>query len=110
MAQVTMAMRTTGERRADQADVWAEIAAKSARLGAKSPTGAMERIFEVHAGFTERCVESLRPVARQCGAVFLLDGRVAGLDLFDSAVTLRRLLPKLVRSVAIIVHASGFAV
>ena len=36
------------------------------------------------------------------GALFLLDGRVVGFDLFDRAATLRRLLPKLVRSVSAI--------
>jgi hypothetical protein len=61
----------------------------------------MEEIFSVHAGFADRCVESLLPIERQCGALFLIDGRVVGFDLFDRALTLRRLLPKLVRSVAV---------
>jgi len=101
MAQVTMALRTSGDRHADQAEVWADIAGKSDRLGASSPTGAMEEIFAVHAEFIDRCVASLGPVARQCGALFLIEGRVVGFDLFDSAVTLRRLLAKLVRGVAV---------
>jgi len=101
MSQVTMALRTSGDRHSDQAEVWADIAGKSERLGASSPTGAMEEIFAVHAEFIDRCVASLGPVARQCGALFLIEGRVVGFDLFDSAVTLRRLLAKLVRGVAV---------
>ena len=81
--------------------MWADISEKSARLGAESATGAMEEIFTRHADFTDRSVESLRPVALQAGALFQIDGRVVGFDLFDSALTLRRLLPKLVRSVAL---------
>lgn len=101
MAQVTVSMRMDKSYSADQADVWADISAKAARMGAHSPTSAMEKIFTAHADFTERCVEQLRPVERQCGALFLIDGVVVGLDLFDSAITLRRLLPKLVRGVAV---------
>jgi len=100
MAQVSASMRVSGERRSDQAEVWADIAGKACRLGAESSTGAMEEIFLRHAEFAQRCVDALDPIPGQCGALFLLDGRVAGFDLFDRAITLRRLLPKLVRSVA----------
>jgi hypothetical protein len=101
MAQVTASMQMSGAHSSDQAEVWADIAAKSERLSACSSTGAMEEMFTVHAGFTDRCVEALLPTEGQCGALFLIDGRVVGFDLFDRASTLRRLLPKLVRSVAV---------
>ena len=101
MSQVTASMLMSGDRRSDQSEVWADIAEKSARMSAPSPTGAMEEIFSRHSDFTERAVETLVPVERQCGALFLIDGRVVGFDLFDRAITLRRLLPKLVRSVAL---------
>ena len=100
MRQVTESMPMSGARTSDQAAVWADIAEKSARMGAESPSGAMEEIFAVHAKFAERCLKALSPSERQCGALFMIDGRVVGFDLFDRAVTLRRLLPKLVRSVA----------
>jgi hypothetical protein len=101
MAQVTESMRMHGARYSDQAEVWADIAAKSERLAAHSATGAMEEIFVRHAEFADRCVAAFLPVDRQCGALFVIDGRVVGFDLFDRAATLRRLLPKLVRSVAV---------
>ena len=98
--QVTESMQMSGARTSDQAAVWADIAEKSARMDARSATGAMEEIFAVHAKFAERCLKALSPSERQCGALFMIEGRVVGFDLFDRAVTLRRLLPKLVRSVA----------
>ena len=61
----------------------------------------MEEIFLRHDDFAQRCVDALDPVPAQCGALFLIGGRAVGFDLFDRAITLRRLLPKLVRSVAI---------
>jgi len=100
MSQVTASMQFSGLRHSDQAAVWADIAEKSARMGAESPSGAMEEIFLRHGEFADRCVETLRASPQQAGALFLLDGRVVGFDLFDRASTLRRLLPKLVRSVA----------
>ena len=100
MAAVTLSMQVN-KYSGNQADVWADISAKAERMGAHSPTSAMEEIFSVHQEFTERCVEELRPVERQCGALFMIEGVIVGFDLFDTAVTLRRLLPKLVRSVAV---------
>lgn len=99
--QVSASLRTSGTRESDQADVWADIAEKSARLDARSPTGAMEEIFARHAASADAAVSTLRPQAGQRGALFVLHGRVVALDLFDSASTLQALLPKLVRSVAI---------
>jgi len=61
----------------------------------------MEAVFDQHAGFIDRCVDACRPVDGQVGALFSIDGRVVGLDLFDRESTLRTLLPKLVRSVAV---------
>lgn len=41
------------------------------------------------------------PVDRQVGAVFLINGQPAGLELFDAASTWGKLAPKLVRSYAV---------
>ena len=101
VAQVTANLKSSGARHSDQAEVWSDIAMMSRKLEAESPTAAMEEIFVKHAAFTDSVVSTLRPVERQAGALFLLDGRVIGFDLFDCAPTLRRLLPKLVRSVAV---------
>lgn len=101
MAQVTESFLRSEGRQSDQAEVWADIAQMSSRLDARSSTGAMEEMFTRHHDFTERCVEALTPIPGQAGTLFLVNGRVVGFDLFDSTATLRRLLPKLVRSVAV---------
>lgn len=46
-------------------------------------------------------VRAFAPAARQVGAIFAVNGRVAGLDLFDAPSTWRKLAPKLVRSYAV---------
>jgi ARG/rhodanese/phosphatase superfamily protein len=90
-----------GERISDQAAVWADIAEKSERMQAESPTAAMAQIFTDHAAPVDAFVEGFEPIEGQCGALFAIGHRIVGFDLFDHAGTLRKLLPKLVRSYAI---------
>ena len=101
MSQVSACMRDMGEHFSDQAEVWKDIADKSARLGASSPTSAMEALFVDHAQKLDAFVSALPPVDNQVGALFSVAGQIVGLDLFDRPSTLRKVLPKLVRSVAI---------
>jgi hypothetical protein len=80
---------------------WDAIAAHSSRLGTRSATGAMGDIFERNADPIEGYVGAFRPETHQVGAVFVLNGQPAGLDLFDSATTFRALFPKILRGYAL---------
>ncbi len=82
----------------DQSQVWHEIEGKRRRMGIRSETGAMADLFDGKGTEVEGYVAAFAAQERQTGAIFALGGRVAGLELFDSPETLRRLLPKLVRS------------
>ena len=101
MRDVTASLRQTGTRRSDQGEVWSRIAHKSARLGAESETGAMAAMFEQAHAPIERFVEAFISDARQAGGIFLIDGRIVGLELFDAPATWRTLAPKLIRSYAV---------
>ena len=101
MRQVTVAMAASGARHADQTAVWEDIAAKSARLHAHSPTSAMEAMFVGHRDAIEEFVEGLAPVPGQVGALFAIGDRVIGFDVLCAPALLRKLLPKLVRSYAL---------
>lgn len=101
MEQVTRSIMSSGARMSDQSQVWADIAEKSHRMRATSPTSAMEAIFRRHGESIDRFVETCRPTQGQVGALFAIGGRIAGLELFDSAVTCHKLLAKIVRSYAI---------
>ena len=101
VAQVTKSIVDEGVRMSDQAAVWANIAHTSARLKASSSTGAMEAIFEQHAAFIDRCVDAFKPLDGQVGVMFAVNESILGLDLFDDAATLKRVLPKLVRAAAV---------
>ena len=99
--QVTESLRTRGVAAADQGQVWGAIAAKAERLQARSSTGAMADVFEAHAAGVDAYVRAITATDRQRGAVFVIEGRALGLDLFDSPHTFRAMLPRLVRSYAI---------
>jgi hypothetical protein len=101
MRQVTSSLAAQGTRRSDQQAFWSAIAEKSARLGAESDTGAMAAMYKKLDRSLEDFVAAFPPVDRQVGAVFLVNGRLAGLELFDTPSTWRKLSPKLVRSYAL---------
>ena len=44
----------------------------------------MENVFVQEKARLDEYVNAVRPAPGQCGAVFAIDGRVAGLELFDS--------------------------
>lgn len=95
-------LRSAGrDHRGDQHEVWHEMASAAFLLGADSPTMAMRDVFKRHERTVESYVSELRPLDHQRGAVFALNGALAGLELFDSPSTLSELLPKIVRSYAL---------
>ena len=100
MRSVSESMRS-GSRAGDQGSMWAHIDGKAERLDAASPTGAMAEMYAKHRKRLDDSVRSMKPVEHQVGAVFTSQGRLMGVDLFDSPDTLKTVLPKLVRSHAL---------
>jgi len=94
-------MRTSGTKRSNQSEVWNNIAAKSCRMSVDSPTEAMSSIFEQYSQELDNYAQAFTPGRNQIGAIFVMNNRSLGLDLFDQAATFARFLPKLVRSYAI---------
>ncbi|MCS7315296.1 MAG: hypothetical protein NZ554_07480 [Bryobacteraceae bacterium] len=98
---VSCEMRVSGRRRSDQAAIWADIEPKASRLGVRSPTSAMRDLYDRHLPRLEDYAGAQTFTANQRGAIFAVDGKVRGLELFNHPATLRRLLPKLIRSYAL---------
>jgi hypothetical protein len=99
--QVTSSLMDGGGRRSDQGDVWRRVEEKSARFNVASDTSAMSALFDKVGGSLDDFVSAFSPGEHQVGAVFFINGRPVGLDLFDAASTWRKLSPKLVRSYAV---------
>ena len=98
LEQVSCAMRSSGTREADQGDVWQDIDEKSHRMKAGSATHAAAAIYERSQSKLDEFLQTLEAVPRQGGAVFTINGIVAGLDVFDSPATWRKSMRKLVQS------------
>lgn len=90
-----------GEYTSDQGAVWNDIGLKQRELRSSSPTSRMTDTFDERSADLDDYVRNLPCVEDQVGAVFALSGRVSCVELFDSAETLQKMWPKLVRSWAL---------
>jgi hypothetical protein len=101
MRHVSSSLRRTGTHYANQAEIWSDISAKAAFLGVRSETDAMSDIFEQRATQIEDYVRTLPAQPGQTGALFAVNGKIAGIDLFDSVMAFGSFMQKLVRSYAL---------
>ena len=97
MRSVAANMKRSQSRVADQGEMWDHVASMSRSLDAQSPTGAQEEIYAKYRKHLDDDVARLTPVDEQVGAIFTHEGRILGLELFDSAETFRTVAPKFVR-------------
>jgi len=100
MGRVSESLRQSGTRRANQGEVWADVADKNVLFQASSPTGAMADGYLARSEQLDAYTSAFRAEPRQRGAVAAIDGKVVGVELFDSAATFAKYLDKLVRSYA----------
>jgi hypothetical protein len=85
----------------DQGEVWQEVSRKMEAMGSVSSSMALEQTYEDTRPRLESIIAEL-PAPEDCnGAVFVLQGKVVGLDVFDKPETLTKLWPKLVQGYAI---------
>jgi hypothetical protein len=98
--QVNASLRASGSRYANQAEIWSDISAKAAFLRVDSSTEAMGDIYESQSASIDHYVMAFKPLPGQAGAVFAINGRVTGAELFDSDATFRKFMAKLLRSYA----------
>jgi hypothetical protein len=101
MAQVSRSIRESGTRHSDQQAVWDAVDAKTTLFQAAAPTGAMSDVYDHVAGDVRDYRVAFQVVPRQVGAVFAIDGRPVGLELFDASETFGSTLGRLVESYAL---------
>jgi len=99
--QVHRSIRTSDDFRSDQSALWDEISSKAARMEAVSPTMAMAEIYEKKRSSLADYVDHFRLAEMQVGSVFLINGKVVGLDSFGKPETFAKVFKKLVQSYAL---------
>ena len=100
-ADVSRSLRARGSRESDQGAVWNDIAERASRMQVDSATGAAAALYDQHRERLDAFRHAFVPHPRQCGALFAINGRLIGLDLFDSPKTFAAALGKLVESHAL---------
>ena len=100
-ASVSASMRASGAHASDQAMVWDDIAEFSACMDVHSPTGAAEALHTQNRPALDRYLAAFHAETNQTGALFAINGRIVGIDLFDKRATYAKLLPLLIESYAL---------
>jgi len=99
--QVNYSVRCSGEFRSDQGAIWEEIAQKAERMHVDSPTGAMASIYEKQMPSIQEYTKQFSLIDGQVGAVFMINGKVIGMDGFGKHETFGKVFNKLLSSYAI---------
>jgi hypothetical protein len=76
---------------AAQGDVWHEISQVSADLGVRSPTGAMDEVYDRHTESLDKWIARFACGEDQVGLLAFLGGRPLGLDVVGSRALYARL-------------------
>ena len=99
--QVNYSIKSSGEFRSDQGAIWDGIAEKADRMGAPSPTGAMAAMYDKERPSIDEYVQPFHLIDSQIGAVFVINGKVAGMDAFGKPETFSKVFKKLLESYAL---------
>jgi hypothetical protein len=99
--QVRYSLKNANSFRSDQSAIWNEISSKAMRLDAESPSMAMSEIYEKEASGIQDYVKHFELIESQIGAVFMINGKVVGMDCFGKADTFASVFKKLVESYAL---------
>lgn len=99
--QVQFSLRSSGNYRSDQSAIWDEISEKAERRGARSPSMSMAEIYEKDRPSIQEYARHFRLIDSQVGAIFMINGKVVGMDSFGKADSFSKIFKKLVESYAL---------
>jgi hypothetical protein len=98
MAAVGQSMRTGGDCRGNQADVWNDVAMLSVDFGVKSATGQMDAVYRRMDNDLSALLADFTHLPGQVGAILTTRSETTGVELFDHPDTWRAMMPKVLRS------------
>ena len=98
---VNASLRSTGQYRSDQSAIWEEVAGLASRREAVSESMDMDVVFDKEAPVIKEYLEGFALVVRQVGAVFLVNGKLVGMEAFGNAATFSCVFRNLLESYAL---------
>jgi len=96
--QVTLGYKMANKPVAQQRVVWDEVQRTLSATGSRSESFALEDVFVKYEKEMDEVTRKFSAPADSNGALFVINGQIAGVDLFDKTETLQRLWPKLIKS------------
>ena len=99
--QVKQSLKNLGNFSSDQGAIWNGVSEMAFSLNAESPSMAMSEIYRKNAPSIGRYVAHFDLTDSQVGAVFMINGKVAGMDCFGKPETFAKVFKKLVESYAL---------
>lgn len=87
--------------RANQSEVWDEIAAKSTRMSVHSPTAAMADIYETYDVKLKHYTQQFSMAPNQKGFLVFIHNQMAGMEVLDSQASLANYFDKMMQSYAL---------
>jgi hypothetical protein len=99
--QVNYSVRESGNFRSDQSAIWDEISAKASRREAESDSMAMAEIYKKEKLAIDDYLKNFAMVDSQIGAIFLINGKVVGMDCFGKSGTFEKTFKKILESYAL---------
>jgi hypothetical protein len=99
--KVSLSLKQDLGFRADQGEIWDGIAQIAQRRDAVSPSMAMSEIYEKDRSSIEEYMRKFKLIDSQVGAVFMINGKVVGLDSLGKPGSFSKIFNKLVESYAL---------
>jgi hypothetical protein len=99
--QVKSSLKTSGRFSSDQSAIWNQVERLAMQRKAVSPSMAMSEIYRKEAPSLEKYFKHFDLTDSQVGAVFMINGKVAGMDCFGKPETFSKVFAKLVESYAL---------
>jgi len=96
--QVTLGYKVANKPVAQQRAVWEEVNRTLNATGSRSESFALEDVFIKYEKDMDEATTKFPTPADSNGALFVINGQIAGADLFDKPETLQKLWPKLIKS------------
>jgi hypothetical protein len=99
--QVKYSLKNIGTFQSDQSAIWDDVSELAFDLDAESPSMAMSEIYRKEAPSLQKYIKHFDLSDSQVGAVFMINGKVAGMDCFGKPETFSKVFKKLVESYAL---------
>jgi len=84
--------------RSDQSEVWNDINVRACAMDASSPTAAMSHIYTTKKADIDKLRKDFKAGEGDVGAVFAVNGKILGADIFDKPAVYQKLFPKVLES------------